>query len=114
MAVSKKLTQSILTGAETYSDNVLITPLQEEIVVEKMIASRCVLGGGSASALTDCTFKLYVNNELLEVLFNNWCERNVQFTAQKRLSLGDQVKITCEHNSLSNCSVFASLVIMEY
>lgn len=114
MAVSKKIPRSILTSAESFHDTITAIPQLEGEIINKTVLSRTILASASASACADCIFRLYINSELKEVLYNNWCERNVAFSTQQNLALGDSVIITCEHNASENQEIHATIVLMEY
>lgn len=63
------------------------------------INKKFVIIGGSGSGKTDGIFKLYINNNIKEVLFNAWTTRNVRFGVQEEVLSNIVIKITAEHMS---------------
>jgi len=94
--------ENVLNRSKTIYGNVAAVPKGIETTIVTFtvpVGSSFVILGSSATCMTDCTFRLYINDELFEVRRNSWCDRNVEFQTKQRAIAEYVIKITGEHNS---------------
>jgi hypothetical protein len=98
----EKAIENVLSKCKTFTNTVAAVPKNVEtlIVTFTVLPGRkFIILGGNASAMTDCTFRLYIDDILFETKRTAWTDRNIEFTTKQKVSAGSIIKITGDHNS---------------
>lgn len=94
--------ENVLSKCKTYFNSIAAVAknIETDIVTYTVAAGRkFIILGGSGSAMTDTTFKIYIDNVLFEIKRNSWTQRNIDFAIKQKVAAGSVIKITGEHNS---------------
>lgn len=89
--------ECFLSGYRTISNTVnSVISLNETIIVQYTVpgGQEFSLVGGSATGMTDTTFRIYVDDVLKEEKNNAWTKRNVNLDVMENVSSGKIIKIT--------------------
>lgn len=92
-----KTLECYLLGYRTICNTVTFVSPQTETIITQYtvpIDKEFSLVGGSATGLTDTTFKIYVNDVLKEEKNNAWTDRNVRFDVMENVPASQIIKIT--------------------
>jgi hypothetical protein len=98
----EKAIENVLSKCKTISNSVpsVAKNIETLIVTYTVLPGRkFIILGGTGSAMTDCTFRLYIDDVLFEIKRNSWTERNIEFITKQKVAAGSIVKITGEQSS---------------
>lgn len=102
MAVSQQKITGFVGDPMTYSDTRPAVPANEEVTIVEFtvpLGNSFLLYGGYASAFTDSEFKLVIGSSVKEILYNNWCTRNVDFNCYELVGSGVKISIKGRHSN---------------
>lgn len=94
--------ENVLSKCKTFFNSITAVPKNIEttiIIYTVAVDRKFVIFGGTGSAMTDATFKIYINDVLFETKRTSWTQRNIDFTIKQKVNAGSIIKITGEHNS---------------
>jgi hypothetical protein len=98
----EKAIENVLSKCKTIANTVssVVKNVETLIVTYTVLPGRkFIILGGTGSAMTDCTFRLYIDDVLYEIKRNAWTQRNIEFITKQKVAEGSVIKITGEHNS---------------
>jgi len=98
----EKAIENVLSKCKTISNSIpsVAKNIETLIVIYTVLPGRkFIILGGIGSAMTDCTFRLYIDDILYEIKRNAWAQRNIEFITKQKVAAGSVIKITGEQSS---------------